>query len=320
MKFLLKEFQIYVIISKKLIRYECFLEIISSILQKYFSFMSKAPAAILVSELTTSLQLHFDDIESQAIAHRILDISFDCTKLDIYMGKELTRPADWLDILARLKNGEPFQYVLGKAFFRSEVFEVNSNTLIPRPETAELVDLVLEKLPTWKTNPTVLDVGTGSGCIPISIKMEQAHAQVYAWDISNEALAVAKRNADKLHVEVQFSQTDLFKWAESTQLWDIIVSNPPYVLEEEASQMERHVLDFEPHLALFVPNDDPLKYYKALSDFASSSLHTHGWLVLEINRAYGQEIIELLNLNGFTNISLHTDFRDNHRFVSAMKS
>lgn len=282
--------------------------------------MSKAPAAILVSELMTSLQPHFDDKESQAIAHQILDISFDCTKLDVYMGKELTRPIDWIDILARLKKGEPFQYVLGKAFFRSEVFEVNSNTLIPRPETAELVDLVLEKLPTWKTNPTVLDVGTGSGCIPISIKMEQAHAQVYAWDISNEALAVAKRNADKLHVEVQFSQTDLFKWAESTQLWDIIVSNPPYVLEEEASQMERHVLDFEPHLALFVPNDDPLKYYKALSDFASFSLHTHGWLVLEINRAYGQEIIELLNLNGFTNISLHTDFRDNHRFVSAMKS
>jgi release factor glutamine methyltransferase len=150
--------------------------------------------------------------------------------------------------------------------------------------------------------------------------MEQPHAQVYAWDISNEALEIAKRNADKLQAQVHFSKTDLFKWAESTQLWDIIVSNPPYVLEEEASQMERHVLDFEPHLALFVPNDDPLKYYKALSDFASSSLHTHGWLVLEINRAYGQEIIELLNLNGFTNISLHTDFRDNHRFVTAMKS
>jgi release factor glutamine methyltransferase len=282
--------------------------------------MYKAPAAILVSELTTSLQPHFDDKESQAIAHRILDISFDCTKLDIYMGKELTRPADWVDILARLKNGEPFQYVLGKAFFRSEVFEVNSNTLIPRPETAELVDLVLEKLPTWKTNPTVLDVGTGSGCIPISIKMEQAHAQVYAWDISNEALEIAKRNANKFQVDVHFSHRDLFKWAESTQLWDIIVSNPPYVLEEEALQMERHVLDFEPHLALFVPNDDPLKYYKALSDFANCSLHTHGWLVLEINRAFGQEIIELLNLKGFTNVSLHTDFRDNHRFVSAMKS
>lgn len=281
--------------------------------------MSLVPASTLISELFSTLQGNFDELESHAIAYRILDLEFDCSKLDIYMGREISLPENWESILSRLQSGEPFQYVFGKAFFRSERFEVNSSTLIPRPETAELVDLVLDKIPTWKTNPTILDVGTGSGCIPISIKLECPNVQISAWDISSEALEVAKRNANHLEAEVQFHQKDVFKWAETTEFWDIIVSNPPYVLENEAKEMEKHVLDFEPHLALFVPNEDPLKFYRVIADFAANSLHTNGWLFFEINRAFGQATMDMLSQKDFSEISLIDDFKGNPRFVRAMK-
>jgi release factor glutamine methyltransferase len=277
--------------------------------------MSIVPAALLISEIITAMPVHFGKLESEAIAYRILDLEFDCSKLDVYMGKEISKPDNWLSILSRLQSGEPFQYVFGKAFFRSSIFEVTANTLIPRPETSELVDLVLDKIPTWKTNPTILDVGTGTGCIPISIKMECPHTHISAWDISLDALDIAKRNAEKHNSEVKFHQKDLFKWAETTEFWDIIVSNPPYVLEEEAAQMEKHVLDFEPHLALFVPNEDPLKYYKALADFAWYNLHPGGWLIVEINRAFGQETMNMFQMKEFKDLTLINDFRSNPRFI-----
>jgi release factor glutamine methyltransferase len=235
------------------------------------------------------------------------------------MGIDLFKPNDWEQILSRLSKGEPFQYVIQKAFFRSSKFLVNANTLIPRPETSELVDLVLDKIPTWKTNPNILDVGTGSGCIPISLKMEYSNAQITAWDISKDALNTAQENAKQHEVEIFFAKQDLFKWAETTQFWDIIVSNPPYVLEKESLEMEKHVLDFEPHLALFVPNNDPLKYYKALTDFAINNLQNNGWLLLEINRAFGIETVDLLEEKGFTEVSLVNDFRNNPRFVIGKK-
>ncbi len=284
-------------------------------LHLYMQSMSIVPASRLISEIISAIQDQYDELESQAIAYRMLDLEFNCSKLDVYMGREISRPDNWSSILSRLQSGEPFQYVLGKAFFRSDKFEVNLSTLIPRPETAELVDLVIDKIPTWKTNPTILDVGTGTGCIPISIKMECPHVLTSAWDISKDALEVADRNAKLHNAEVDFYQRDIFKWAETTELWDIIVSNPPYVLHEEAQQMDRHVVDFEPHLALFVPNEDPLKYYKALADFAWNSLHPGGWLIVEINRAFGQETKNMFQMKGFSELTLINDFRANPRFI-----
>ena len=272
-------------------------------------------ASVLISEIIESIRHLYMEEEAQAIAYRLLDLEFDCSKMDVYMGRELERPFHWVQIRDRLGNGEPFQYVIQKAFFRSSIFEVNEHTLIPRPETSELVDLVLDKIPTWKINPCILDVGTGSGCIPISIKIESPQAQISAWDISPGAIEMAKKNAIKHQVEIKFVQQDVFSWAETTEFWDIIVSNPPYVLESEAVNMKKHVIEFEPQLALFVPNNDPLKYYKALADFAINSLHTNGWLLLEINRAFGIETVELLKEKGFSEVSLIRDFLDNPRFV-----
>ncbi|MHA8051106.1 peptide chain release factor N(5)-glutamine methyltransferase [Aquirufa sp. ROCK-SH2] len=277
--------------------------------------MSIVKASVLISEIIESIKHLYAEEEAQAIAYRLLDLEFDCSKMDVYMGRDLERPSHWIQILDRLSKGEPFQYVIQKAFFQSAIFDVNEHTLIPRPETAELVDLVLDKIPTWKTNPCILDVGTGSGCIPISIKIESPQAQISAWDISPGAIEIAQKNAKKHQVEIHFTQQDVFKWAETTQFWDIIVSNPPYVLENEAFEMEKHVLEFEPKLALFVPNNDPLKYYKTLADFAINSLHNNGWLMLEINRAFGNETIELLKQKGFSEVALIHDFRDNPRFV-----
>lgn len=281
--------------------------------------MSRVKASLLIAEIIESIQSIYSEEEANAVAYRLVDLEFDCSKMDVYMGAEITRPDHWQQILSRLSEGEPFQYVIEKAFFRSSIFEVNKDTLIPRPETSELVDLVLDKIPTWKTNPTVLDVGTGSGCIPISLKMECPQLQITAWDISNDALKIAQKNALKHQVNIQFKQQDVFKWAETTEFWDIIVANPPYVLEKEATEMEPHVLNFEPHLALFVPNNDPLKYYKALADFAFNSLHNNAWLLLEINRAFGEETKQLLTEKGFSEVSLVNDFKDNPRFVIGKK-
>lgn len=282
-------------------------------------FMSNVKASILISEIESSIQSIYTEEEAKAIAYRLLDLEFDCSKMDVYMGQDLAKPVNWDQMLTRLSKGEPFQHVIQKAFFRSSIFEVNANTLIPRPETSELVDLVLDKIPTWKTNPTILDVGTGSGCIPISLKMECPNAQISAWDISSEALDIAKVNAKMHEVEIHFLKQDVFKWAETTQFWDIIVSNPPYVLEDEALAMERHVIEFEPHLALFVPNNDPLKYYITLADFAMNSLHNGGYLLLEINRSFGKETVKLLQEKGFSEVYLVNDFRDNPRFVIARR-
>ena len=206
---------------------------------------------------------------------------------------------------------------MGKTYFRDHLFEVNSETLIPRPETEELVELVLEKA---SENASVLDVGTGSGCIPISLKLERPTLQVEAWDISKGALEMARQNAETLQAAVSFQQRDIFAWPSSNGIWDIIVSNPPYVTEEEKKEMANHVLDFEPHLALFVPNDDALRYYEALADFANERLSNGGYLCLEINQYFGTQTVDLLFSKGFQEVQLKKDFKGNDRMIVAQKS
>jgi len=279
--------------------------------------MKLISSPIIIQQITDAISTHYDAAEARAIAFRCLDLGWNLSSMDIMLKKEVELPSDWSGRLARLAGGEPLQYVMGKTYFRDHLLEVNSDTLIPRPETEELVDLVLA---TATENARVLDVGTGSGCIPISLKLERSSLQVEAWDISSAAIVIARKNAHALKADVEFKKQDIFSWPTSAGSWDVIVSNPPYVTEEEKKEMANHVVDFEPHLALFVPNDDALKYYVALADFALERLTVGGYLCLEINQHFGTQMLELLFSKGFQEVQLKKDFKGNDRMIVARKS
>ena len=279
--------------------------------------MKSIASPILIQQIIDAITPHYEPSEARAIAFRCLDLGWNLSSMDIILKKEVDFPADWSSRLARLAAGEPLQYVMGKTYFRDHLFQVSADTLIPRPETEELVDLVLSHAPE---NASVLDVGTGSGCIPISLKLERPSLSVEAWDISAGALTMARQNAKALEAEVKFKEQDIFAWHSSEGNWDVIVSNPPYVTEEEKKEMANHVLDFEPPLALFVPNDDALKYYEALADFALERLTPRGYLCLEINQYFGTQTVELLFSKGFQEVKLVKDFKGNDRMILAQKS
>jgi release factor glutamine methyltransferase len=279
--------------------------------------MKLIASPILIQQITDAISTHYEPSEARAIAFRCLDLGWNISSMDIVLKKEVELPADWSSRLARLAGGEPLQYVMGKTYFRDHLFAVNSETLIPRPETEELVDVVLRHAPE---NASVLDVGTGSGCIPISLKLERPSLTVEAWDILEGALEMARQNGDSLQAEVNFKLQDIFSWPSSEGSWDVIVSNPPYVTQDEAQEMAKHVLDYEPHLALFVPNNDALKYYEALADFAQARLKAGGYLCLEINQHFGTQTIELLFSKGFQEVKLLQDFKGNDRMIVAQKS
>ncbi len=205
-----------------------------------------------------------------------------------------------------------------EAWFYGEKYFVNENVLIPRPETEELVELICNE--NKQNSLTLLDIGTGSGCIPISIKKKKSDWNVYAVDVSKAALEVARKNSDTLRVLVAFYEIDILKTPSIEHLkFDIIVSNPPYIAKKEAHTMNDTVLQFEPHLALFVENNDPLLFYKVIADFALANLNPTGKLYFEINQQLGREVIELLENKGFSNVTLHKDLSDNDRMVSANK-
>jgi release factor glutamine methyltransferase len=263
----------------------------------------------------TSLLHLYTENEAKAIAYRCLDLGWDCSSTDILMEKPVEISVEWNAKLGRLQSGEPLQYVMGFEFFRDRKFMVSPNTLIPRPETEELITKIF---PLIEKQHRVLDVGTGSGCIAVSLGIE-TDASIFAWDISEGALEVAKKNAKLLAAQVSFLSQDIFEWEQTMDTWDFIVSNPPYVLDQEKNEMSPNVLDFEPHVALFVPDQEPLKFYQALGDFAWSRLNPGGWLAVEINRAYGLETEKLFRQIGFSTTELHQDFHGNDRFVLAQK-
>ena len=227
-------------------------------------------------------------------------------------------------IINRLKKMEPLQYIFGETEFYSLPMKVNPSVLIPRPETEELVDMIIKKSitpsPIGKLN--ILDIGTGSGCIPIALAKHTPDAMVTAIDISEEALQTAKENAVLNNVDVCFIQTDILNTNEAAKIilcdLDIIVSNPPYVTEKEKGAMCENVIAYEPHCALFVPEDDPLLFYKAIADFAMLKLAPGGMLFLEINANHGTEICEMLQEKGFTQTELLRDLSGKNRFITAM--
>ncbi len=218
-------------------------------------------------------------------------------------------------ILEELKNGKPIQYVLGEDEFYGLTFKVNQNVLIPRPETEELVDLIINDNKNQRV--TILDIGTGSGCIAVSLQKKLPNALVSGLDISENAIELAKKNAQLNHVSIGFSIDDALKLKpKNYPKYDIIVSNPPYIASAEKQDMCLQVLDFEPHLALFVDDENPLIFYDAISDFALTNLLPQGKLYFEINQNLGHQTQQMLDKKGF-NVQIIKDINGNERIILA---
>lgn len=216
-------------------------------------------------------------------------------------------------IIERLQTSEPIQYILGVTEFFGLPFCVDKSTLIPRPETEELIELMLSE--NENKEMAILDIGTGSGCIAISLKKHLSKADVSAWDFSESALSMARKNAEINNTEVLFEKVDVLQSSIPDIKLDIIVSNPPYILESEKKDMDKNVLEYEPHSALFVPDDKGLLFYERIADIALILLKPGGKLYFEINRLKGSDTEEMLNKKGFSNISIIKDLSGNDRMV-----
>ena len=269
------------------------------------------------------LQTLYDTGEAKAIARTVLEVCFNLTMTDILCGKVTQLSANdqnkLKEILQRLLTGEPVQYVLGEADFGGKTFLVEPGVLIPRPETYELCEWVLEE-----RGINILDIGTGSGCIAITLALGIPEAKVTAWDISDKALKIAAENAKRANVNVSFEKVDVL----NTPLLnreglgvslDIIVSNPPYILNKERARMERNVLDYEPELALFVPDDDPLLFYRAIARYAIRALKPNGRLFFEINPLCVNDLKQMLNNEGFSHTEVRNDQFDKQRFIKSWR-
>ena len=223
------------------------------------------------------------------------------------------------DTISRLRQGEPLQYIEGKAPFCGMDFLVTPATLIPRPETAELVDWIAQDYATQ--NPIILDLGTGSGCIAIALRKRLPEAIVEACDISSEALAVAKENGERNEAKVSFFHHDMLNLsAPLPHSYNILVSNPPYIKQSEAAEMEEHVTQWEPHTALFVPDDDALRFYRAIAEIGqTNALLPGGSIYVEINQVLGKETVELFESYGYKEVGLRQDIYGNDRMVKALK-
>ncbi len=221
------------------------------------------------------------------------------------------------DMLFRLKNGEPHQYVFGETEFYGRIFKVTGDVLIPRPETEELVEWIVSE--TRSVNCCMLDIGTGSGCIAITLAKEIAHARVDAWDISEKALAIAAENAVRNSADVRFCRIDIFQTMLPSERYTVIVSNPPYVRESEKKEMERNVIDFEPHEALFVPDNRPLLFYERIVSLAGELLEEEGRLYFEINRSMAEPVATLLRDAGFHAVEVKNDISGNPRMIRGIK-
>ncbi len=224
---------------------------------------------------------------------------------------------DFRSVVKRLQANEPLQYVLGKTEFYNCEILVNQHVLIPRPETEELVDIILKSI---DQRIRILDIGTGSGCIPIALKKAKQHCDLHGLDISHPALELAQKSALLNQVEVLFSQADiLVDDLKDLPQFDLIISNPPYVLESDKSDMNKNVLDFEPHLALFVPNDDPLLFYKRIAVIALTKLTANGMLFFEIHERFGKETIRILSDLGYVSCEIIKDMQGKDRMVKAAR-
>ncbi|MCL2073340.1 MAG: peptide chain release factor N(5)-glutamine methyltransferase [Marinilabiliaceae bacterium] len=271
-----------------------------------------------VNHIVTKLQKITEPAEAHNYAWLIINFLKNYTKADLILkGDEPLTSLERRFInnsLHKLILSEPIQYVLSRAYFMDIPLFVNQSVLIPRPETEELVAWVIGEINEKPVS--ILDIGTGSGCIACAIKKFATTAKIDAWDISNAALKIAQVNAKLNNLDIQFKQLDILKYQYlNPTLYDIIISNPPYVTVAEKRFMRRNVLKYEPHVALFVPNDTPFLFYEKISDLATKSLNSGGKLFFEINEKYGQEVTEILNSKGFENIQLRKDISGKDRMI-----
>lgn len=272
----------------------------------------------LINYIRVTLKPYYPETEisglTRIIAEHITKLPYSVTSLE---KKEITpsQTEQLNSIINRLQQHEPIQYILGETEFFGLNFSVNRATLIPRPETEELVELIIND--HLQSRHSVLDIGTGTGCIAVALAKYLKGSTLSAWDFSAEALEIAKQNAQANDVVVEFSHVDVLSDYPVNKKFDIIVSNPPYVLESEKETMEKNVLDYEPYSALFVPNDNPLLFYERIANLASKLLNKDGKLYFEINQAQGQATINMLNEKGYTNISLFKDLSKRDRIIKA---
>lgn len=261
----------------------------------------------------------FSPDEINSLTRLILEKEFSIPLADVLTCKfnhlsdaEMQRLSE---IVGKLKNSEPIQYILGETDFFGLTFYLDDSVLIPRPETEELVQWIVDSV---KNEPLkILDIGTGSGCIAVTLAKKLPFAEVHAWDISRDALGVARKNADKNGVHLFLAEKDILQESVSDENFDIVVSNPPYVTEFEKGEMQENVLNFEPHLAMFVSDQNALVFYEKIADFALKNLNKGGKLFFEINREKGNQIEMLLQQRGFGNIERQKDISGNERMIKA---
>lgn len=272
----------------------------------------------------------YENQEAKEIVFWLMEFYLGLKKIDILSNKNTEKEVNWENIIERINSHEPIQYILGETEFYGRKFLVNESVLIPRPETEELVKYIIDTRKNLishissqrRTVPIsqVLDLGTGSGCIAISLAKELPDSQVFAYDISEKALEMAQKNAELNNAKVIFEKVDILdsRFSILHSPFSIIVSNPPYVTKQEIERMQKNVLDFEPHLALFVENSEPLIFYEAIADIAWNNLNNNGLVAVEINEALGKETAEIFIKKGFSEVRIIKDIHQKERFVSAV--
>lgn len=294
------------------------------------------------NQLWKRLTAIYNEREAQAIVRTVLDALFGMSLTDICLGKVTQLSADDTTrlekIMQRLEKSEPVQYVLGTEWFAGRLFDVAPGVLIPRPETEDLVKWACDEAKEKEKednskeergkeekevskkgeevpHPSILDIGTGSGCIAITVALALPQARVTAWDISTDALAIAAGNAHRLGASVRFEHQNALSAPDDEERWDVIVSNPPYICDRERADMSDNVLSYEPELALFVPDSDPLLFYRAIARYASKALKPGGRLLFETNTAYAHEVAQVMANEGFTAIEVRNDCFGKPRMV-----
>lgn len=294
------------------------------------------------NQLWKRLTVIYNEREAQAIVRTVLDALFGMSLTDICLGKVTQLSADDTTrlekIMQRLEKSEPVQYVLGSEWFAGRLFDVAPGVLIPRPETEDLVKWTCDEAKEKEKEdnskeergkeekevpkkgeeapyPSILDIGTGSGCIAITVALALPQARVTAWDISTDALAIAAGNAHRLGASVRFEHQDALSAPDDEACWDVIVSNPPYICDRERADMSDNVLSYEPELALFVPDSDSLLFYRAIARYASKALKPGGRLLFETNTAYAHEVAQTMADEGFTAIEVRNDCFGKPRMV-----
>jgi release factor glutamine methyltransferase len=277
-----------------------------------------------LKEIYTKYITVLSAIYNKAEAHAITDMAFDHfakkKKSDIIVHAELQMEDVILfeleNALARLEVNEPIQYVIGETWFYNLLFKVNKNVLIPRPETEELVEIIIAYLKQFKEEKNIIDIGTGSGCIPISIKKYIPLGNVWAIDVSDDALHIAKENARKNDVEINFSQVDFLNEVTYNEMpiFDVIISNPPYIPQNECSKLDKNVTMHEPHIALFVPDNDALIFYKKILLFAENNLATNGKIFLEVHEDLANETANVFVEKNYT-VEIKKDMQEKNRML-----